>query len=102
MMITKIAVTPPLQSHTTLPPLICISATKIPLPEDTMEDDSNHLGAMERELGLQCQSFNNIHDQLIVLIVLSGGVNPGVEALPVVTNAVVSSLQLLVSSQEAT
>ena len=41
-----------------------ISATKIPLPEDAMEDDSDCLGAMERELGLQCQSLNDIHDQL--------------------------------------
>jgi len=30
-----------------------ISATKIPLPEDAMEDDSDRLSAMERELGLQ-------------------------------------------------
>jgi len=53
-----------------------ISAAEIPLPEDAMEDDSDHLSAMERELGSQCQSFNDIHNQLIMLIALSGGVNP--------------------------
>jgi len=53
-----------------------ISATEIPLPEDAMEDDSDHLSAMERELGSQHQSLNDIHDQLIMLIALSGGVNP--------------------------
>ena len=58
-----------------------ISATEIPLPEDTMEDDSDCLSAMERELGSQHQSLNNIRNQLITLITLSGGVNPGVEAL---------------------
>ena len=57
-----------------------------------MEDDSDHLGTMERELGLQCQSLNNIHDQLITLIALSEGVNPGVEAPPAITNAVVAPL----------
>jgi len=31
-----------------------ISATEIPLPKDTMEDNSDCLSAMERELGLQC------------------------------------------------
>ena len=51
-----------------------ISATKIPLLEDAMEDDGDRLGAMERELGSQCQSLNDIHNQLITLIVLSGGV----------------------------
>jgi len=69
-----------------------ISATEIPLPEDTMEDDSNRLSAMERELGLQRQSLNDICDQLIMLITLSGAVNPGVEAPPAVTNAVVAPL----------
>jgi len=69
-----------------------ISATEIPLPEDTMEDDSNCLSAMERELGLQCQSLNNICNQLIMLIALSGGVDPHVEAPPAVANAVVASL----------
>jgi len=39
-----------------------ISATEIPLPEDAMEDNSDHLGAMERELGSQCQSLNDIRD----------------------------------------
>ena len=39
-----------------------ISATEIPLPEDAMEDDSDRLGAMERELGSQRQSLNDIHD----------------------------------------
>ena len=39
-----------------------ISATKIPLPEDAMEDHSDHLGAMERELGSQCQSLNGIRN----------------------------------------
>ena len=73
-------------------PSSCISATKIPLPEDTMEDDSNCIGALERELGLQCQSLNNICNQLITLIVLSGGVNPGVEAPPAVENAMVAPL----------
>jgi len=53
-----------------------------------MEDDSDHLGAMERELGLQCQSLNDICDQLIMLIALSGGVNPHVEAPPAVTHVV--------------
>ena len=42
-----------------------ISATEIPLPEDTMEDNSDHLGAMERELGSQCQSLNDICNQLL-------------------------------------
>jgi len=60
-----------------------------------MEDDSDHLGAMERELGLQHQSLNNIHDQLIMLIILSGGVNPSVEAPPAVANAVVAPLNPL-------
>jgi len=69
-----------------------ISATKIPLPEDAMEDDSNRLGAMERELGSQRQSLNDICDQLITLIALNGGVNHGVEAPPAVTNAVVAPL----------
>jgi len=69
-----------------------ISATKIPLPEDAMEDDSNCLGAMERELGSQCQSLNDICDQLITLIALNGGVNRGVEAPPAVANAVVTPL----------
>ena len=46
-----------------------ISATKIPLPEDAMEDDSNCLGAMERELGSQCQSLND--DVLLVALLLS-------------------------------
>ena len=46
-----------------------------------MEDDSDHLGAMERELGSQCQSLNNIHNQLIMLVELSRGVNLGVEGL---------------------
>ena len=50
-----------------------ISATKIPLPQDTMEDNSDCLSAMERELGLQHQSLNDIHDQLIMLIVSSRG-----------------------------
>jgi len=57
-----------------------------------MEDDSNHLGAMERELGSQWQSLNNICNQLITLIMLSGGVNPSVEAPPAVANAVVAPL----------
>jgi len=57
-----------------------------------MEDNSDRLGAMERELGLQCQSLNDIHDQLITLIALSGGVNRGVEAPPAVANAVVAPL----------
>jgi len=69
-----------------------ISATDIPLPEDAMEDNSDRLGAMERELGLQRQSLNNIHDQLITLIALSGGVNRDVEAPPAVANAVVTPL----------
>jgi len=47
---------------------------------------------MERELDLQHQSLNNIRNQLITLIVLSGGVNSGVEAPPAVTNAVVAPL----------
>jgi len=34
-----------------------ISTTEIPLPEDAMEDNSDRLSAMERELGLQCQFF---------------------------------------------
>jgi len=72
-----------------------ISATEIPLPEDAMEDNSDHLSAMERELGLQCQSLNDICDQLIMLIALSGGVNPGVEAPPAVANAVVAPLNSL-------
>ena len=55
-----------------------------------MEDNSDRLGAMERELGLQHQSLNDIHDQLIMLIALSGGVNPSVEAPPAVANAVVA------------
>jgi len=87
---TKIAVAPPLQLHMTLPPYI--SATKIPLPEDAMEDDSNCLGTMGRELGLQHQSLNNIRNQLITLITLSRGVNPRVEAPPAVANAVVAPL----------
>jgi len=91
----KIAVTPPLQLHITLLPLTYISATKIPLPEDAMEDDRDCLGTMERELSSQHQSLNNIHDQLIMLITLSGGVNPHVEAPPAVTNAVVASLNPL-------
>jgi len=72
-----------------------ISATKIPLPEDAMENDSNHLGAIERELCLQCQSLNNICNQLIMLIMLSGGVNPGIDAPPAVANAVVAPLNPL-------
>jgi len=40
-----------------------------------MEDNSDRLSAMERELGSQRQSLNNIHNQLITLIALSGGVN---------------------------
>ena len=67
-----------------------ISATEIPLPEDTMEDNSNCLSAMEKELGSQCQSLNDIHDQLIMLIAFSRGENPHVEAPPAVTNAVVA------------
>ena len=63
-----------------------------------------------KRLGSQRQSLNNIRDQLIMLIMLSGDV----EAPPAVANAVVaplnpqntttidSSLQLLVSSQETT
>jgi len=70
-----------------------ISATEI--PEDTMEDDSNRLSAMERELGSQHQSLNDIRNQLIMLIALSGGVNPGVEAPPAVTNVVVAPLNPL-------
>jgi len=58
-----------------------------------MEDDSDCLGAMERELGSQCKSLNDIHDQLIMLITLSGGVNPGIEAPPAVSNAVVAPPQ---------
>jgi len=69
-----------------------ISATEIPLPEDAMEDDSDHLSAMERELGSQCQSLNNICDQLIMLITLSEGVNHSVEAPPAIANAVVAPL----------
>jgi len=46
-----------------------ISATKIPLPGDTMEDDSDRLSAMKRELGLQCQSLND--DVLLVALLLS-------------------------------
>ena len=42
------------------PPSSYISATEIPLPEDTMEDDSDHLGAMERELGSQHQFLNDV------------------------------------------
>ena len=57
-----------------------------------MEDDSNRLSAMERELGSQRQSLNDIHDQLMTLIALSGGVNRSVEAPPAVTNAVVTPL----------
>ena len=87
---TKIAVTPPIQLHTTLPPLIYLPPR--PLPEDAMEDDSDRLGAMERELGSQHQSLNDICDQLIMLITLSGGVNRGVEALPAVANAVVTPI----------
>jgi len=60
-----------------------------------MEDDSNCLGTMEMELGSQCQSLNNICDQLITLIALSGGVNPSTEAPPAVTNAVVTPLNPL-------
>jgi len=71
-----------------------ISATEIPLPEDAMEDD-NCLSAMERELGSQHQSLNDICDQLITLIALSGGVNPRVEAPPAVANAVVAPLNPL-------
>jgi len=69
-----------------------ISATEIPLPEDAMEDDSNCLSAMERELGSQHQSLNNICNQSITLITLSEGVNPHVEAPPAVVNAVVAPL----------
>jgi len=72
-----------------------ISATEIPLPEDAMEDDSDYLGAMERELGSQRQSLNDIHNQLIMLIALSGGVNCSVEAPPAVANAVVAPLNPL-------
>ena len=72
-----------------------ISATEIPLPEDAMEDDSNCLCGMERELGSQCQSLNDICNQLIMLIVLSGGVNPGVEAPPAAANSVVAPLNPL-------
>jgi len=57
-----------------------------------MEDNSDHLGAMERELGLQHQSLNDIRNQLITLIALSGGVNPRVEAPPAVANSVVAPL----------
>jgi len=57
-----------------------------------MEDDSDRLSAMERELGSQHQSLNDICDQLITLIALSGGVNCGVEAPPAVANAVVTPL----------
>ena len=60
-----------------------------------MEDDSDCLSAMERELGSQCQSLNNICNQLITLITLSGGVNPRVEAPPAVTNSVVAPLNPL-------
>jgi len=80
----------PLVTHNS--PSSYISATKNPLPEDTVEDDSDCLSAMERELGLQCQSLNDIYNQLITLIALSGGVNPGVEAPPAVANAVVAPL----------
>jgi len=83
----------PLVAHDSPPSYI--SATEIPLPEDTMEDNSDCLGAMERELGSQHQSLNNICDQLIMLIALSGGVNPGVEAPPAVTNSVVAPLNPL-------
>jgi len=76
-------------------PSFYISATEIPLPEDTMEDDGDCLGAMERELGSQCQSLNDICDQLIMLITLCGGVNTSVEAPPAVTNAVVAPLNPL-------
>jgi len=56
-----------------------------------MEDNSDCLSAMETELGSQCQSLNDIHNQLMMmLITLSGGVNPHVEAPPAVTNAVVA------------
>ena len=72
-----------------------ISTTEIPLPEDAMEDDSNHLSAMERELGSQCQSLNDICDQLITLIALNGGVNHGVEVPPAVANTVVAPLNPL-------
>jgi len=66
--------------------VIYISATEIPLPEDAMEDNSDCLSVMERELGSQCQSLNDIHDQLIMLITLSEGANPHVEAPPAVAN----------------
>jgi len=69
-----------------------ISATKIPLPEDAMEDNSDHLSAMERELGSQRQYLNDICNQLIMLIALSGGVNRGIEAPPAVANAVVAPI----------
>jgi len=92
-MTMKIAVTPPLQLHTTLPPVIYLPPR--PLPEDAMEDDSDRLGAMERELGLQHQSLNNICDQLLMLITLSGEANPSVEAPPAVANAVVAPLNPL-------
>jgi len=88
---TKIAVTPPIQLHHNSPSSY-ISATEIPLPEDAIEDDSDCLSAMERELGLQRQSLNNICDQLMTLIALSGGVNCSVEAPPAVTNAVVAPI----------
>ena len=60
-----------------------------------MEDNSDHLSAMERELGSQLQSLNDIHDQLIMLIMLSRGVNPSVETPPAVANAVVTPLNPL-------
>jgi len=47
---------------------------------------------MERKLGLQHQSLNDIQDQLIMLITLSGRVDPHVEAPPAVANAVVAPL----------
>jgi len=50
---------------------------------------------MQRWLGLQCQSLNNICNQLMMLITLSRGVNPHVEAPSAVTNAVVAPLNPL-------
>jgi len=91
----------------TLPPLIYLPPRFL-LPEDTMEDNSDRLSAMERELGSQCQSLNDICNQLITLIALSGGVNCSLEAplqsqmlwlhpsIPRILLPIASSLQLLV------
>jgi len=51
-----------------------------------MEDNSNHLSTLERELSLQCQSLDDICDQLITLIALSGGANPHTEVPLAVAN----------------